>query len=259
MSNASSLLPLAALIAFSACDDDLGERLTAAAVEVEFQGTVGAEALALESATYQAPGVAEGFRMSRLSFFLSEVELISETDAGELGTDVAEVAYVEFGADGRAALRFEGVPVGRYVGLRFNLGLTEEQDGQSPVDFAPGHPLADPAEYWVDWGSYVFLKVEGRSDTLADGRARFDRGFVYHVGRAAENTRRLEVRAPISVSGETAGVVGPDGRAAISVDVEELLGLRSAEPLSLVGAADHENSAAAQLMDNAARAFTRGD
>ena len=260
MSLARYLPPLIAVVACVACgDDDFGDPLSSAAVEVTFQGMVGDEALALESVTYPAPGVAEGFRVSRLSFFLSEVELISETDAGELGTDVAEVAYVELGADGLATLRFEGVPVGQYTGLRFNLGLTEEQDAQTPVDFAPGHPLADPAEYWVDWGSYVFLKVEGRSDTLADGRARFDQGFVYHVGKAAENTRRLEVRAPIYVSGETTGVVGPDGSAAVSVDVEELLGLRGAEPLSIVGAADHQNGAAARLMDNAARAFTRRD
>ena len=254
------LLPVAAALSCSACDDDdLGSTLTSAPVALELQGVVGAADLALESVTYEAPGVAEGFRVSRLSYFLSEVELLSGTDAGELGTDVAEVAYVEHDARGRATVALEDVPVGEYVGLRFNLGLTEEQDAQQPVDFAPGHPLADPSEYWVDWGSYVFLKVEGRADTLDDGVARFDQGFVYHVGRAAENTRRLEVRLPISVSGETGGVVGPGAEVALTVDLGELLGLRSSAPLSVTGVADHQNDAAAKIMDNAARAFRRRD
>lgn len=249
-----TLIFLAVLTTLSACgDDDPIATTESGAVELAFVGTVAGEPLALESATYDAPGVAEGFRMSRLSFFLSEIELITETSDGELGTDVdVDVAYVELGPDGRDVIRLEDVPNGEYVGLRFNLGLTEEQDALQPRDFAADHPLAEPSEYWVDWGSYIFLKIEGRSDTLADGRAMFDQSFVYHIGRAAENTRRLELRMPITVAGTAV-------RAGVGLDVEELLGLRSNRPLSLVGAADHRNTAAERIMDNAGRAISQLD
>ena len=245
------LLTVAAVLALASCgEDDPMSTGQTADVTVAFRGTVGQEPLALESSTYQAAGVADGYRYSRVSFFVSEVELISETTAGELGTDVAEIGYVEFGPSGESALDVAGVPRGDYVGLRFNLGLTGEQDALQPQDYAAGHPLADASEYWVDWGSYIFLKLEGRSDTLADGRARFDQRFVYHVGKAAELTRRIEVRMPITVSGETAAL-------GVDVDVATLLGLGGAEPLSLTGVADHSNGAAARIMENAARAFSR--
>ena len=249
----TSTLLLAVLVACAACDDDevVATGMTSD-LTVEFEGVVGDAPLALEAETYDAAGVAEGFRISRLSFFVSDVELLSETADGELGTDVADIGYVDVGLDGTGELSLSGVPNGEYVGLRFNLGLTDEQDALQPADFAVGHPLSEPAEYWVDWGSYIFLKVEGRADTLADGNARFDQGFVYHVGKAAEYTRRLDIRMPISVAGGASAT-------GITVDVETLLGLRSAEPLSLTGAADHRNTAAERIMANAGSAFRRRD
>lgn len=247
-----TIISIAVALTVIACGDD--EPLASAStapVTVSFLGTVGGDALAMETDTYEAPGVAGGYRLSRLSFFLSDVELLTDTPDGELGTDDLrrDVAYVELGADGRGTLQLEGVPKGEYVGMRFNLGLTAEQDALQPKDFAADHPLAETSEYWVDWGSYIFLKVEGRADTLDDGRARFDQGFVYHVGKAAEYTRRLEIRMPMNV--------GEDGAtAAVEVDVEALLGLRGDEPLSLTGVADHGNTAAERIMTNATQAFT---
>lgn len=253
MKQSLTLPALLAIVSFAACgDDDPVATATTAPLTVSFVGTVGDEPLSLESTTYAAPGVADGYRMSRLSFFVSEVELLSDTPDGELGTEGPDVAYVELGPGGEATLRLDDVAVGEYVGMRFNLGLTPEQDAQRPQDFAAGHPLANASEYWVDWGSYIFLKVEGRADTLADGRARFDQSFVYHVGKAAENTRSLTVRAPITVGDEGAAT-------AVEVDVETLLGLRGNDPLSLTGVADHQNTAAARIMDNAGSAFTRMD
>ena len=252
MSKLYYFLPFAAALATVACDDDEPLATGATAdVTVAFRGTVGQDALALESSTYEAPGVPEGYRLSRVSFFVSEVELITETPGGELGTDVAEIGYVELGPSGEGRLDLAGVPNGEYGGLRFTLGLTEEQDALQPRDYAADHPLADASEYWVDWGSYIFLKVEGRSDTLVDGRARFDQTFVYHVGKAAEFAREIEVRMPFAVGGDAAELL-------VDLDVETLLGLRGAEPLSLTGASDHQNAAAGRIMANAGRAFTRG-
>ncbi len=245
------LCPLLALLSCAACgDDDPLATADTASVELSLAGMVGTEPLALESRTYAAPGVAEGFRLSRVSFYLSDVQLLSAGDQGELATDVAEVLYLELGADGKASLKLDDVPVGEYTGIEFNLGLTSEQDAQQPQDFAPNTPLANFSEYWVDWGSYVFLKIEGRSDTLADGRARFDQNFVYHIGKSAEYTERITVRTPLAV-----GAAGT--RLPLRVDVAQILGLRGQQPLSLLGAADHKNTAATRIMENATGAFSR--
>ena len=251
MSKLRLLCPLLALLSCAACNDDEPLATTGTTdVEVTFAGMVGTEPLAIESKTYEAPGVAEGFRLSRVSFFLSGIQLLSDAGQGELVTDVAEVAYLELGSDGKATLQLKDVPQGNYTGIEFNLGLTPAQDALQPKDFAPGTPLANTSEYWVDWGSYVFLKIEGRSDTLADGRARFDQNFVYHVGKAAENTKRITVRTPLEIDGSAANLP-------LRVDVAQILGLRGNDPVSLVGAADHKNTAATRLMTNATSAFTR--
>ncbi len=247
----SSLATILLLVGFVGCkDDETPNQLGSAQLEVDFTGMVGTAPLALESVTYAAPGVAEGFRLTRLSFFLSDIQLLTDVGAGELKTDVAEVAYLELGPNGRAALEVADVPVGNYTGIRFNLGLTPEQDALQPKDYAPAMPLAKSSEYWVDWGSYIFLKIEGKVDTLADGKARFDHGFVYHVGKSAEYTQRITVTTPFEVSATGAELP-------LRVDLSQLLGLEGSDPLSLKRAMDHRNTAARRLMDNAKGAFTR--
>lgn len=246
----SFFLLLAALTLFACNDDEPRATGGTSSLSISFTGMVGGETLALESKTYVSPGVAEGIRFARVSYFLSDIQLSSDSDSGELLTDVADVAYIELQPDGRAVLDLTNVPLGTYSGIQFNLGLTPEQDALQPKDFAAGSPLANPSEYWVDWGSYVFLKIEGRADTLADGLARFDQNFVYHVGKAAEYTQRITVRTPFDVGRTIAALP-------LRVDVGQILGLRGSDPVSLVGAADHKNTTAKRIMANATSAFTR--
>ena len=239
-----ALLVVAVLTSAASCDDEPEITVGSAPLVLRFDGTVAGAPLALESQTYQAPSAPEGFRLSRLSFFVSEVALLSAGPAGALVTDVSEVEYVEFGPDGSADLRLAGVPTGEYTGLRMRLGITAEQDAQQPKDFAAGSPLARAEEYWVDWGSYVFLKLEGKTDTLVDARPRFDQPFIYHLGRAAEHSRTVELPVSFRVADGTGAEVP------LRVDVADLLGLTGANPLPVNGAIDHRNEFAPRLMDN---------
>ena len=247
---ASLLLPLLSLACVGCGDDDPAGADGGEELRIAFVGSVGEEGLALGATAYEAASAAEGFRPTRVSFYLSDVRVVGgERDGSRPEAPVAEVAYVEFGPGGDAELVVDGVAPGEYAGLRFTVGLTEDQDATSPADYPPDHPLGRGSEYWVDWGSYIFLKLEGRSDTLADGRERFDAAYTYHVGRSAELAREVEV--------ETAFVVGEGGAPLeLDVDLATLLGLGEADELPLVGVADHRNGAAARIMDNVSRAFT---
>ena len=219
----------------SSCED---EARGPAPLTIAIEGRVGNEPLVLDSETYAAGTAAEGFRPTRVSFYASDLRLVG---AGGEEVALAEVAYFALGPDGEAELSVPAVPAGTYDALRFTVGLSPEQDATTPADYAPDHPLGRASEYWVDWGSYIFLKLEGLSDTLADGRERFDAAFTYHIGRSAEAAREVRLEAPLVVDGDGA-------RLALTLDLARLLGLGTAEELPVVGVADHRNGAAERIM-----------
>ena len=250
----SVLFGLLALVlgAGSACgDDDPMQDGTSATITVAMTANMGAQGrVEMESKTFSSPQVTEGFRMSRLSFYLSEIALIEQVNGQDLATDLAEVAYVNFGPDGTAQLDFQQVPTGDYQALRFRLGLSAEQDATTPADYAQDSPLGRDSEYWFDWNSYIFLKVEGRSDTLADQVARFEVPFVYHVGRSEQLARVITVDYPVTI--ESSGEV-----LNLTLDVAQVLGLAANDGVSLAGGLDHANMEAVPLMNRTSTAFAK--
>ena len=248
---AAVVLAATGLFTLAACKQDPIATTESATLELDLRAVVATEPLALEAETYTSPAAAEGYRVSRFSFYLSDLQLVQSDGNLSLGTELSEVAYVQFGPDGRDVLTLPNVPVGRYDALRFRIGLTDELDATVPADYADEHPLGRDSEYWVDWGSYIFLKVEGRSDTLADGRARFDAGFVYHVGRSAELAR--EVTIPLA----DFEVAEAGARLELDVDFAEVIGAASGDPLPLKRVADHQNVLGRRVVDNLAGAVTR--
>ena len=246
----SLLIALALSVCLFACDDDdpVGNGTTAD-LQVDFAGSVLGEPAALESETFPASSVAEGFRLTRASFYLSDLRLVEDAGGQRLETPLSEVEYILLGPDGEASATFGQVPYGNYSALRFNLGLTAEQDASVPEDYASGTPLSRAEEYWRDWGSYIFLKIEGKSDTLADGNPRYDAAFVYHVGKSAELAREVELPLSLDVDDATE-------RLGIGVDVGKLLDLDGDSPQPLKRVADHNNRTGPTIMAKAQRAFS---
>ena len=254
--NLSICLAAAVLGSFAltqaACGEDpvnIGTGPDSADIVLRVQGVVGDQALVVDDERYEASTVAEGFRFSRVSVFLSDLRLLSTVDGRELETPVDDVVYLDFQTTDALTFNLDAVPSGTYTGIRFNFGLTEEQDDQTPADFAANHPLANADEYWQDWGAYVFLKLEGRADTLADSEERMDAPFVYHVGRASQFTRELSVPMNFTAEGTTTEV-------ALEFDVAALMGIGSVNEVPLAQVADHQNNAAERLVTNAQQAFS---
>ncbi len=143
---------------------------------------------------YQYPD-GKTIRFTRFSFYLSEIVLRGEGTSEE----VLDVAFVDL-----SPLHTSGVvnetpsftvktTIADITNVQFNLGLTEEMNQNVPADFASGHPLAKPGEYWLAWDSYIFVKVEGWVDFDADGMA--ETPVAIHLG---SNDVRRAVDFPLS-------------------------------------------------------------
>lgn len=242
------LMFFAIVLGFVACDDDdVIQNTDSGNVELSIQGVVGGENLAMESATYNATSAAEGFRLSRISFFLSDLRLVEMRDGQALETPLAEVAYFNMGPSGIDSEIFENIPSGDYTALRYNFGLTEEQDMTTPDEYASTHPLGQTAEYWVDWGSYIFAKIEGKTDTLIDGVERFEAPFVFHVGVAADNTRPGEIAINLPLRSGSNDL-------SLNFDVSTLMQLNRTNELPLTEF-DHGGRFAGQIVSDAISAF----
>jgi len=206
------------------------------------------EDLAIDSKTYNATGAAEGFRLSRISFFLSDIRLVELRNGQALETPLAEVAYFNFGPSGVDSEIFDNIPTGDYTSIRFNFGLTAEQDMTTPADYATTHPLGNTSEYWVDWNSYIFAKIEGKTDTMPDSIERFDGAFVYHVGVAADNTRSGEVAVNLPLRAGSNDL-------SLDLDVATLMSLNTANELPLTDFI-HGGPLMGQISSSAVSAFS---
>lgn len=69
--------------------------------------------------------------------------------------------------------------------LWFNVGVPETLNHADPTLPAADSPLNIANVDGMHWGwnpGYIFVKIEGRIDTLADGVENFDKTFSYHLG-----------------------------------------------------------------------------
>ena len=124
----------------------------------------------------------EFLEFTHLSMLISDLELLKQGNA-ELLDDV-EIVNLSFdnttAAEAGYTLTITGVPTGTYDGLRFGVGVPSDLNAKKPADFPSSNPLSNNAYYWTPWSSYIFMKTEGRLDTLGTGA--LDLGFALHTG-----------------------------------------------------------------------------
>lgn len=132
----------------------------------------------------------ERWMVTRLSYLLSGVAL-QRADGSWLRRP--EVAWMN-AATKREALDLHEVPAGRYVALRFDVGLSAEEDAQDPATRGPEHPLNPRVNglHWSWQGGYIFLALEGNWRDAAGQTS----GYAFHLGREAFRT---EVTVPCAL------------------------------------------------------------
>lgn len=168
---------------FPSCDPEPdGGMGNVSSVDIRFRALLNGQPLQMnERFTYNG----KDMTISNLKFYLSDLVLVK----GTLEAEVKEIDLIDFtssnisaaGADNGITVTGASIPVDTYDGLKFGIGVPSDLNDELPTDFSSSHPLNNDSEYWVNWNSYIFHKIEGRYDNDSDP-ADLEESFVFHVG-----------------------------------------------------------------------------
>lgn len=213
-------LPLLFVLLMAGCNDD-SDSDQPGEVVLNFKGQYDGAPLLMYEREYNYPGEVKT-KFQLFHFYISDVTLLPEDPGSGGAVKLFDVALVSFkdiqdeaAAAGGVSVRAEAVPPGRYGGIRFGIGLTEELNKTQPGDYAPGHPMTD--NYWSWATGYVFFKIEGNADVVGEGN--FTEKLTFHIGlddhfREKSFSRPLEVRSgqPLELAFEVdlADVLAPN-------------------------------------------------
>lgn len=253
------LLSLAAvLLIIPSCNDDNdGKEGDTSAINIRFRALLDGEPYVMNDRfTY---GDWE-MSVSALRFYISDLVLTQ----GNLEVELREIDWVDFaatnlsasGADAGWTTLSQGIPVGNYDGIKFGIGVSSDLNAEDPTTYASGHPLRNTDDYWADWGSYIFNKIEGRYDN--DDNPDLESAFNYHIGGDPFYRVKLFGDLDITIAeGQTPEMV-------IHLEIRDIMKAADAGLLDLPNVGNNGNvhtmpsqtSIAGTLADNWQAAFT---
>ncbi len=110
-------------------------------------------------------------------YYMNHIQLVHED--GSLHT-MNEVALVDL-SDVESMTVSGDMKPGKYVGLRFGLGLDPEYNSMDPTGFSPSHALSIMKNMHWGWAfKYKFSQIEGKFDDSSDGQ--LNQNFAWHPG-----------------------------------------------------------------------------
>jgi len=172
-------------------------------IQLQFDNIVGDKDLQLDSTRY-TNAAGEDFTVSKLNYFISNIKLIKID--GSVFTVPQDSSYFLIREANAASqkLVIREVLTGEYTGIEFTVGVdsvrsvSDVSKRQGILDKDTG-PTNEEAMYW-DWNpGYIFLKMEGSSDsaTTANGK------YYYHIGgfggwneRTLNNLKTIKMNFP---------------------------------------------------------------
>jgi hypothetical protein len=124
-------------------------------------------------------------RFTRFSYYMSPVTIIptAEKDPTSVIATAIKVDFTDLDTEAKATegvkktLQFQQIP---FSSVNIGIGVSESLNAKKPKDFPSDNPLSDAGDYWDDWKSYIFTKLEGSMDK--DGDGRFETGITIHTG-----------------------------------------------------------------------------
>ncbi len=143
----------------------------------------------------------EKITFGRLSFYTSDINLVASdgTMIQQLNVDYIDMSrHLENpNLQGTPfSYKIGGVDPGIFEALRFNIGLTSEQNATKPFQYSVTDPLGFSSEHWESWESYVFFKIEGKLDK--DGDGFFESDVALHGG-SDEALRVIEIQSSLDI------------------------------------------------------------
>jgi hypothetical protein len=167
---------LVALACLFACKPDpvTPPPAPAETARINVNPTFGSTPLMLDS-IYQGPNGIK-IKISDIKFFT--------TLLANQNNNFAQVAYFDFRNNGNM-LTEQTLDYTKFGSLSFILGVDTTLNHDDPSAFPNNSPLNIINAGSMHWGwntGYIFISVEGKADTLADGIDNFDLSYSYHIG-----------------------------------------------------------------------------
>lgn len=167
---------LVALAFLTSCGKDEestpSQSVTASAVTFSLLHEVDGVPLVFNSQWYDHPAGGYTYSVTRLFYYLSDIRLV-RSDSSELR--LVDYIYVDAAQSQYCSFTAASVPLGDYIGLKFNIGLDSVLN---QTDALPATAENQGMEWPVPMGGgYHFMKFEGYYlDTV-------QHGFAMHLGR----------------------------------------------------------------------------
>ncbi|HZV71535.1 MAG TPA: MbnP family protein [Saprospiraceae bacterium] len=187
------LLMLVIVIGIHGCKGDTDKE---GSLTLHFKGTYNGQPLAMFSTKpFTTP---QQLQFTHLSLYVSDLVLLDQANTVNLSDiELVDLSFDdENSADGGFAIRFDHLPPKEYSGISFGIGVPPDLNVKKPEDFPSSNPLSNPVNYWLTWNSFIFMKTEGRIDTIGNGT--FGTGFAYHTG-TDDLYRNMQRTIPLSI------------------------------------------------------------
>jgi hypothetical protein len=175
---------------FHSCKNDSeGDQLASA--NLNFRAVYDGEPLVMISEQYNYPD-GKPVKFQTFNLYVSEVVLIGEDGVTE--TPLVDVDFIDFSENTTAGeatrpvtIGVEKLDPGTYRGLRIGFGVPAALNNAQANQLKAGHPLRATynTHFWSDWGSFIFMKLEGVYDQDGNGFDGNDPGFGHHTGTDA--------------------------------------------------------------------------
>ena len=178
-----------AMLALAGCKKDEVVANQTGTVALEFEQTVGTDALVLDTKTYTTPA-GDQFRISLFRQYISNI-VFTKTDGSKYA--VPESYYLLDAAKSDSQhLTLSGVPVGDYKGITFTIGVDSARNVMGAQKGA-----LDPSNnmFWTWDSGYIFTKLEGYSPQSSTS------AITFHIAGFKKPNNAIRTISPAFPSG----------------------------------------------------------
>lgn len=166
-------------IFFTSCKDDTEE--TQGNFVLEITAKANDKPMVLKNEVYKNI-LQYNYKVERLAFYLSNLYLIKDDGTEVLAKDVSYLNF-ETSSDLGEQIIADNIPEGNYKGIKFAIGVDPDQNNEDPANYASDHPLSiDNKMHWTWNSGYIFIKLEGKIDSVPNGNNDLSQIFLYHLG-----------------------------------------------------------------------------
>jgi len=118
-------------------------------------------------------------KFEQFKFFLGDIRAIKSNGEDTL---LIDAALFDFDQNNLQTSVYMSVDTGKYLGLKFGIGIREDLNHTDPTKFDSDNILSLSKSNDMHWSwnmGYIFIKTDGKADTTA---GNFNRNFIFHIG-----------------------------------------------------------------------------